>query len=53
MTKPTGIHCPACGRRMLKTVDSRPVHGGVRRRRECTSCKHRVTTIEKVAGGKR
>jgi len=48
MSKPVGLHCVACGKRMLRTVDSRPVNGAIRRRKECVSCGARVTTIEKV-----
>jgi transcriptional regulator NrdR family protein len=46
--KPTGLHCPGCGKRMFKTVDSRPVHGGQRRRRVCVSCGLRVITLETI-----
>lgn len=55
MTKPVtvGLYCPACGKKAMKTKDSRPVHGGIRRRRECVACGERVTTIEKIRGGKR
>ena len=49
MTKPVGLHCPCCGKRTLRTVDSRPVKGGIRRRKECASCGSRITTIEKIA----
>lgn len=47
-TKPTGLHCPGCGKRAFRTLDSRPVHGGQRRRRECVSCGFRVTTQESI-----
>lgn len=50
MSKPLGLHCVACGKAKLITVDSRPCHGGIRRRKECPRCNHRVTTIEKIAG---
>lgn len=46
--KPKGLHCPGCGKPMFKTVDSRPVHGGQRRRRVCMSCDFRVTTLETI-----
>lgn len=50
MTKPVGLYCYACGKKMLRTVDTRPCHGGVRRRKQCVSCGERVTTIEKIVG---
>lgn len=56
MTKPeqtTGIYCPSCGKKAMHVTDTRPVHGGIRRRRECVECGERVTTIEKIRGGKR
>lgn len=46
--KPTGLHCPGCGKRVFRTVNSRPAHGGQRRRRECVSCGFRVTTMETI-----
>jgi len=48
--KPTGLHCPGCGKRMFKTVDSRPAHGGQRRRRVCMSCNFKVITLETIVG---
>lgn len=42
----SGLHCPACGKRSLKTINSRPTAGGTRRRKECTSCGFRFSTIE-------
>jgi predicted RNA-binding Zn-ribbon protein involved in translation (DUF1610 family) len=48
--KPTGLHCPGCGKRMFKTVDSRPAHGGQRRRRVCVSCDFKVITLETIVG---
>lgn len=52
MSKPVGLHCPSCGKRMLRTVDSRPIANAVKRRKECVSCGKRVTTIETVKAGK-
>ena len=46
--KPAGLHCPGCGKRMFKTVDSRPAHGGQRRRRVCVSCGFKVITLETI-----
>lgn len=48
MSKHVGLHCIVCGKRMLRTADSRPVNGAIRRRKECVSCGARVTTIEKI-----
>ena len=31
-----------------RVLDSRPVRGAVRRRRECTTCGERFTTFERV-----
>ncbi|MCC0035456.1 MAG: hypothetical protein H6887_09370 [Hoeflea sp.] len=33
---------------MFKTVDSRPAHGGQRRRRVCVSCGFKVITLETI-----
>lgn len=38
--------CPACGEPRLTVMRSRSVGDNVRRRKECTSCGHRVTTYE-------
>lgn len=46
--KANGLHCPGCGKRMFRTVDSRPAHGGQQRRRECVACGFRVTTLETI-----
>jgi transcriptional repressor NrdR len=44
------MRCPQCGCLDDKVVDSRATKegAGVRRRRECTSCNHRFTTIEEI-----
>ncbi len=42
------MRCPFCGFEDTKVVDSRPVDGKKRRRRECTSCGKRFTTYESV-----
>lgn len=36
----------ACGGSIKRVVDSRPSGKGIRRRRECTLCGHRITTYE-------
>jgi transcriptional repressor NrdR len=41
------MNCPHCGK-SSRVVDSRPVPQGIRRRRECLSCRRRFTTYEKV-----
>ena len=44
------MKCPYCNYEDTKVVDSRPVEDGLatRRRRECTKCKKRFTTFEKI-----
>lgn len=44
------MRCPSCGHEGDKVVDSRSVRDGqgVRRRRECSRCRHRYTTYEFV-----
>ena len=48
MTPDGGIEiCPACGTKgSVGTLDSRPRVGGRWRRRHCSACKHRWSTIE-------
>ncbi|WP_186306999.1 hypothetical protein [Mesorhizobium amorphae] len=45
----TGLHCPACGKRKLITVDTRPTAGGIRRRKKCNTCDFRFSTVETIA----
>lgn len=42
------MQCPKCNQRDTQVVDSREVHDGVRRRRECLQCKYRFTTYERT-----
>lgn len=44
------MKCPYCGNEDTGVVDTRPVeeNNSIRRRRECSSCKKRFTTYEKV-----
>ena len=44
------MKCPYCNHDDTKVVDSRPVEDGLatRRRRECTKCRKRFTTFEKI-----
>lgn len=44
------MRCPACGHEGDKVIDSRSAREGqaVRRRRECSDCRHRYTTYEFV-----
>jgi transcriptional repressor NrdR len=44
------MRCPWCNADADKVVDSRPADSGasVRRRRQCTACKRRFTTFERV-----
>ena len=44
------MHCPVCRSKETKVVDSRVPSDGmsVRRRRECTKCRYRFSTIEEL-----
>jgi transcriptional repressor NrdR len=44
------VHCPFCGHEDTQVKDSRPTDDGsaIRRRRFCTACSQRFTTIEHV-----
>jgi transcriptional repressor NrdR len=44
------VHCPFCGNEDTQVKDSRPTDDGaaIRRRRFCTACSQRFTTIERV-----
>ncbi len=45
------MRCPKCGCNDDKVIDSRSVKDGfgIRRRRECTGCSYRFTTLESVS----
>ena len=45
------MNCPYCGYHDSKVMDSRNVDDGIRRRRECLSCRSRFTTYERVQAG--
>lgn len=44
------MHCPFCHNDHSRVIDSRVVDSGaaIRRRRECSNCKGRFTTVEKA-----
>lgn len=44
------MHCPVCRSKETRVIDSRAGHDGmaVRRRRECTKCAFRFSTLEEV-----
>ena len=44
------MYCPFCHKDQSKVIDSRTIDSGatIRRRRECTSCGGRFTTVEKA-----
>lgn len=42
------MHCPFCGERDTRVLDSRPSETKIRRRRECARCGKRFTTYEAV-----
>lgn len=43
------MNCPFCGEEKSKVTNKRGSPEGVRRRRECLSCKKRYTTYEQVS----
>ena len=46
------MKCPYCQGSDTKVIDTREANEGVRRRRECKSCRKRFTTYEHVAPSK-
>jgi len=42
------VKCPYCGYADSKVIDSRDVNEGIRRRRQCLSCRARFTTYERL-----
>lgn len=44
------MKCPYCHSKDSRVVDTREVPDGIRRRRECSDCRQRFTTYERVAG---
>lgn len=42
------MRCPFCGFEDTKVIDSRPIDGKKRRRRECGKCGKRFTTYESI-----
>jgi transcriptional repressor NrdR len=42
------MNCPFCGYTDSKVIDSRDVNDGIRRRRQCLSCRARFTTYERL-----
>jgi DNA-directed RNA polymerase subunit RPC12/RpoP len=49
--------CSSCGHTHTQVINSRPVGGTIRRRRNCPHCGHRMTTreyeVEKIGGNDR
>ena len=43
------MQCPYCGHADSRVVDTRTTSDGIRRRRECLSCKKRFTTYEQIS----
>lgn len=41
------MQCPYCNSSDLKVLDTQDIKNGIRRRRECLSCKERFTTYER------
>lgn len=48
--EPRTVHCPFCHNEHSRVIDSRVIESGTatRRRRECTQCQGRFTTLEKA-----
>ena len=42
------MKCPSCGEPESKVIDSRSLGDEIRRRRECTACRSRFTTYERL-----
>lgn len=40
------MKCPKCSHSKTKTKETRSIANGLRRRRQCLSCKHAFTTYE-------
>lgn len=45
------MRCPFCSEAQSRVTDSRVAEDGIRRRRECLSCRRRFTTYERVQAG--
>ena len=45
------MRCPFCSEPQSRVTDSRVAEDGIRRRRECLSCRRRFTTYERVQAG--
>ena len=43
------MQCPYCGRAESRVVDTRATGDGIRRRRECQTCRKRFTTYEQIS----
>ncbi len=43
------MQCPYCGHADSRVVDTRAAGEGIRRRRECLSCRKRCTTYEQIS----
>lgn len=48
MKKEFGIPCPGCGRRTSRVINSRFNDATIRRRRLCSNCGGRFTTLEQT-----
>ena len=42
------MKCPYCGEQESRVIDSREISEGVRRRRQCSACRERFTTYERL-----
>ena len=48
MREALGIVCSECGRTAMRTIETRKIPGGIRRRKECARCGHRQWTFETI-----
>ena len=52
-TNGAGLRCPKCGHTRFRVLYTRPrTDGKLVRRRECLACGARITTAERILGGR-
>jgi len=47
-TPETRVECKKCGCRLFNVLQTLHTRRGIRRRRECNHCGHRVSTLERI-----
>lgn len=45
-SRPSALTCPECGGQKIGCINTRPADGKVKRRRLCTDCDARFSTVE-------